>query len=135
MDVRFGNACLAFAAGTIGAVANSLAVWLSGKLGISAALSVAIAPALTPTWLYPRLVWGGLWGLLLLLPMRTRGDFPRGLLISLPPTLAQLLVFFPRSGRGFLGLDLGTLTPVLVFLFNAVWGWAAVAAARRAGLH
>lgn len=135
MDTGIRNAYIAFAAGAIGAIANSLAVWLSGKLGISAALGVSLAPALTPAWLYPRIVWGGLWGFLLLLPVQAQNDLGRGLLISLPPTLAQLLVFFPFSGREFLGMGLGTLTPVLVVLFNAVWGWVAVVAARRAGLR
>ncbi len=34
-----------------------------------AALGVKIAPAFTPAWLYQRLVWGGLWGWLFLLPV------------------------------------------------------------------
>jgi hypothetical protein len=47
---------LAFAAGALGGLANSIAVWLFGVLHISAALGVAIAPAISPEWLYPRLV-------------------------------------------------------------------------------
>ena len=52
-----------FAAGCLGALANSLLVWLSGDLGITRSMGVSIAPALTPNWLYPRIVWGGIWGL------------------------------------------------------------------------
>jgi hypothetical protein len=29
---------------------------------------VAIAPALKLSWLYPRIVWGGLWGLVFVFP-------------------------------------------------------------------
>jgi hypothetical protein len=29
------------------------------------------------------------------------------------------------ANRGMMGLDLGTLTPVFVFFFNALWGLAA----------
>lgn len=113
---------LFFAAGALGGLANSLAVWLCGQLGISHALGVAIAPALTPAWLYPRIVWGGLWGLLFVLPL-SLGVVARGLVVSLGPSLVQLLVVFPlKAERGVLGLDLGLATPLLVLLFNAVWG-------------
>jgi hypothetical protein len=114
---------LVFAAGCVGAVLNSLAVWLCGRFGISAALGVNIAPALSPGWLYPRVVWGGLWGLLFLFPLLQGSVLGRGLLFSLGPSLVQLLVVFPyQAHKGVFGLALGTLTPVLVFLFNAVWG-------------
>ena len=105
---------------------NSLAVWLGGYLGIAPGLGVHIAPALTPAFLYPRLVWGGLWGLLFLLPMG-RWSFPaRGLLFSLAPTLVQLFLAFPlKAHKGVLGLQLGVLTPLLVVFYNAIWGYAA----------
>jgi hypothetical protein len=115
-----------FAAGALGALANSLAVYLFGALGINQALGVSIAPALTPGWLYPRIVWGGLWGVLFLVPLWRGRPWVRGLVWSLGPTLGQLLVVFPvQAGTGMLGLELGALTPVLVVLFNAVWGWVA----------
>ena len=67
----FQNAALAFSAGALGGLANSLFIWILGVAGVTAALGVAIAPELTAGWLYPRLVWGGLWGALFLLPLRT----------------------------------------------------------------
>jgi hypothetical protein len=30
-----------------------------------------------------------------------------------------------KANKGALGLELGVLTPVLVVIFNAIWGWAA----------
>jgi hypothetical protein len=126
MKLMMRNLSLVFAAGCWGALWNSLAVWLFGALGIAPALGVHLAPALTPAFLYPRLVWGGLWGLLFLLPLG-RLSFPvRGLLFSLGPTVVQLFLIFPlKAHQGVLGLQLGYLTPLLVVFYNAIWGWAA----------
>lgn len=115
----------AFSGGCLGGLLNSLAVWGLGSAGITAAMNVQIAPALSPEWLYPRIAWGGLWGALFLLPFFTRKWVLRGLFWSLGPTLVQLFVVFPSKGRGMMGVDLGTLTPAFVLFFNAVWGLAA----------
>lgn len=114
---------LTFAAGAVGALVNSLAVWLFGLMGITAALGVNLAPSLSPAWLYPRIIWGGLWGFLFLTPIYPASPLLRGLVFSLAPTLVQLFVIFPiKAGKGIMGLDLGTLTPLLVIFFNAIWG-------------
>ncbi len=118
----------AFSAGAFGGLVNGIAVWLFGHLGINAALGVKIAPALSPAMLYPRIVWGGLWAFLFLLGWPRGGEWKKGLVLSLGPTLVQLLYIFPvKAGKGMLGLELGLLTPLLVVFFNAVWGLAAVA--------
>ena len=120
---RAGNA---FAAGCLGGLANSLVVWAFGTLGIAAALGVQIAPPLSPPWLYPRIVWGGIWGLAFLLPFLSGRLYLKGALLSLGPTLVQLLIVFPlKAKKGVLGLDLGLLTPLLVVVYNLVWGYAA----------
>jgi hypothetical protein len=126
MNLTMRNLSLVFVAGCWGALWNSLAVWLGGYLGIAPALGVHIAPDLTPAFLYPRLVWGGLWGLLFLVPMG-RWSFPvRGLFFGLAPTLVQLFMVFPlQAHKGVMGLQLGVLTPLLVVFYNAVWGYAA----------
>jgi hypothetical protein len=114
---------LFFAAGVVGAFASSLAAWLLGELGVPRALGVSsLAPHGSGGWLYPRLVWGGIWGLLFVLPL-TSAVVRRGLLISLPPTLFQLFVVYPAwMGKGVAGLELGWLTPLFVALYNAIWG-------------
>lgn len=112
-----------FAAGCLGGLANSLAVWLFGAYGVTKTLGVRIAPDLSPVWLYPRLVWGGIWGLLFLLPVFRSSVLKRGLLLSLGPTIIQLFVVFPyKADQGMMGMGLGALTPFLVFVFNAIWG-------------
>ena len=116
---------LFFAAGAMGGLVNSLVVWCFGELGVTRAVGVSIAPALTAGWLYPRLVWGGLWGFLFVLPAAS-GWIRRGLFFSLLPSAVQLFVVFPmKTNQGVLGLELGVLTPAFVVFFNAVWGLAA----------
>jgi hypothetical protein len=123
MDHFLKKITLFFSSGSLGGFVNSLFVWLFGILGITSAFGVKIAPALTKSWLYPRIVWGGLWGFLFLLPFFRRSPFSRGLLFSLGPTLAQLFIVFPiQAGKGLMGFDLGNLTPLFVVFFNAVWG-------------
>jgi hypothetical protein len=125
---------LVFAAGSLGGLVNSLAVWIFGVIGISSALGVKIAPSLSASWLYPRLVWGGIWGLLFLLPLMQKRYLYRGLIFSLGPTVVQLFIVFPiQASKGIMGFDLGLLTPFLVFVFNAIWGLAAAIWLRWAG--
>jgi hypothetical protein len=123
MDKLAKNLSLVFGAGCLGGLINSLAVWLFGEAGITAAFGVKIAPQLSAPWLYPRIVWGGIWGVLFLLPLMKRNYLIRGLIFSLGPTLVQLFVVFPmKANKGVMGLDLGALTPVAVIVFNAIWG-------------
>ena len=117
---------LVFASGCLGGLFNSLAVWLFGTNGITAAFGVKIAPVLSSSWLYPRIVWGGIWGLLFLLPLMKNRFLSRGLLFSLGPTIVQLFVVFPfKANKGVMGLDLGSFTPLFVIIFNAIWGLTA----------
>jgi len=114
---------LVFASGCVGALVNSVVLWLLGSRGITGRLGVNIAPDLTPDYLYPRLVWGGIWGALFILPMLKKSFLVRGLIFSLAPTLVQLFVIFPlKMDKGMMGLALGNLTPLVVFVVNAVWG-------------
>ena len=125
---------LVLAAGAVGALANSVALWAAGTSGLTHALGVQIAPALSAEWLYPRLVWGALWGLLFLLPLASQRWVAQGLALSLFPTLFQLFVIFPhRAGLDVLGTKLGTLTPLVVVAANALWGLAASAWLRITG--
>ena len=120
---------ICFAAGCLGALANSLTAWAFGEYGINKQLGVAMAPVLTTAWLYPRIVWGGIWGFLFVLPFMNTKLILKGALISLFPTLLQFFVIFPlQAKKGYFGLELGLYTPVLVTFFNLVWGVAAALA-------
>jgi len=124
---------ICFAAGCLGALANSLAVWAFGDYGITKHFGVAIAPALKPAWLYTRIVWGGLWGLVFVLPFLNSKLITKGAVISIFPTLVQLLVVFPlQAGKGYFGMDLGMYTPAFVVFFNLIWGVVAAIAIKQA---
>ncbi len=128
MNAFLKKMALCFSAGCAGGLANSVVVWVAGAIGVTAALGVNIAPSFTPAWLYPRLVWGGMWGFLFLLPVLSDLPYVRGFVWSLGPTAVQLLIIFPLvATKGAFGLELGTLTPLFVFLSNAVWGLMAAA--------
>jgi len=114
---------LCFAAGAFGALVQSLGLVAAGEAGIHHALEVSLAPALTREFLYRRIVWGGLWGGLLALPVGGNRWIRRGVLIGMVPAAVQLLVFFPYvTGQGFFGLELGWATPLVVVFWNAFWG-------------
>jgi hypothetical protein len=118
---------LVFSAGCFGGLVNSLTLWFLGEYGVTADIGVKIAPRLTATWLYPRLVWGGLWGFLFVLPLLRGSHLLRGVVLSLGPSVIQLLVVFPHiTHKGLMGLKLGVMTPVLVLFLNAVWGVSTV---------
>jgi len=121
----FRRLSVALAGGGVGGLANGLAIWLAGETGLTALLGVRLAPELTPMFLYSRIVWGALWGLLFFLPTGRLAPPARGFLLSLAPTLVQLLVVYPlRTPAGPFG-GLGSLTPAVVVAANAVWGIAA----------
>jgi len=127
---------IVFSAGCLGALANSLAVWACGEFGITQMAGVSIAPSLSAAWLYPRIVWGGLWGFLFVLPMLAGKPLSKGLVLSLFPTLIQLFVVFPyKAHKGMAGLELGLLTPVFVVFFNLIWGVVTAYAIKLSGKH
>jgi hypothetical protein len=119
------NLSAAFTGGAIGALLASLLFWELSRDGVLAWMGIALSPALSLAWLYPRLVIGGLWGLLFTLPLLPGQPAMRGLLWSLAPSAFMLLHQMPAAGRGLFGLGYGTLTPALILLVNALWGLTA----------
>lgn len=115
---------LAYLGGSVGGLVSALALWVAGRAELTALLGVAIAPALGWSWISRRILWGGIWGLAYpaVLRMRYR-PMPSALLLSLGPSLAELLYFLPRRGHSLLGVSLGLLTPLVVLATNAIWGW------------
>ena len=137
-----------FTAGVVGGVANMLTAFLFGALHITTALGVDIAPPLEDkAALYSKAFWGGLWGLVFLLPWRrlsqnwwvralVPGEYlqvfcyilhspPKSLLVAgLLPSLVQMFVVFPLATPYHIGgVGLGTLTPLFVIIFNTL-GWS-----------
>jgi hypothetical protein len=129
----FRTTLLLFAAGALGGLTCSVLIWALGEFGVTAAAGVAMAPSLSAAWLYPRIVWGGIWGAVFLLRVPGGGWLKRGLLLSLAPSAAALLWFLPQAGAGLFALDRGTLAPLFVLLVNASWGLTAAFALKQAG--
>ena len=115
----------AFTGGALGALIDSVNIWVLGQVGITAWLGVGLRPQFTASWLYPRLVWGGIWAMLLILPLYRQKTALRGILMSLVPTTMMLVMVFPEIGLGLMGLKAGLLTPLLVLLLNFIYGMAA----------
>ena len=114
-----------FAAGCTGGLAFAVAVSFLGELGITSALGVSYHHSLTPGWLYSRIVWGGIWGILFLLPLSQSNLFFKGTILSLLPTAFQLFVVFPLfTSSGVAGMTLGFFPPLVILFFNWVWGMA-----------
>lgn len=122
MRLSLKNISLAFAAGSLGGLLQGLTAWLCGALGLNALLGSQMTLPLTPFWVYHHVVWGGLWALLFLLPLKKISYMSLGIIYSLPQTLVALFILMPRVGEGFLGLRLGYATPLLIFFFGLVWG-------------
>ncbi|WP_237068114.1 hypothetical protein [Microbulbifer guangxiensis] len=126
------NLSICFTAGAVGGLIYALALWAMGSYGLSYRLGVDIAPYLSNSYLYQRVVWGGICGLVLLLPFQ-RAWFSRGLILSLIPAAVLLLVVLPMRGYGPGGLGLGTLTPLVVWMACAAGGVIASGLLRAQG--
>jgi hypothetical protein len=119
------NALVVFAAGCFGALIQCVVMWLLARYGITHSLNVSLPGSISPSWLYPRIVWGGLWGFLFLLPILTSSVFARSFVIALIPTGVQLFIIYPfYEHKGVAGLSLGLLTPFVVLFSYWVWSLA-----------
>ena len=116
------NALVVFAAGCLGALCQAVIIWMCSKYGVTHSLNVNLPGYLSSSWLYPRIVWGGLWGFLFLLPVLTSSIFARSFILALIPAGVQLFVIYPfYEGKGIAGLSLGLLTPFVVLFFWWIW--------------
>ena len=116
------NISLAFTGGAIGAFIDSFNIWFMGKVGISDLIGITMKPEFTTPWVYKRMIWGGIWMLLLLIPVLKNRLCLRGMLFSLVPSAMMLFMVLPSMGKGILGLGFGTLMPVVVIGLNFIYG-------------
>jgi len=128
MERKGALLAVCFCAGLVAALAASAVTWLSGNAGLPAWAGVQLAPSWKLSWLYPRLIWGGVWGLAFFLTVpgpRYRHHWVRkGLWVSLLLSLFQLFYFFPvHTSYGLMGFELGRLTSLFILAYNLVWGF------------
>jgi len=101
-------------------------------VGLSATLGITAPAALKSPDIYKPLFWGGLWGLLFGLFIRTAWSrlYLVGFLYVLAPLLALFLFFLPMSGAGYFGLRQGPMFTVYLLLVNLPFGIVTALAAR-----
>jgi hypothetical protein len=123
---------ICFAAGVIGAAAVVALSYIMFWLGISGALGVKAPIPLKSPDIYKPLFWGGLWGLLFGLFIKTCWDrlYLVGFLYYLAPMAALFLFFLPMSGAGFLGLNKGAAFGAYLLLVNLPFGIVTALAAK-----
>jgi hypothetical protein len=112
----------AFTGGALGALLDSFNIWWMGVAGVSDWLGIGMKPEFAAPWVYKRMIWGGIWMLLLLLPVWKGRIVARGMLFSLAPSAMMLLVVLPSMGKGLFGLGFGTMMPVVVVVLNFIYG-------------
>ncbi len=121
-----GQISLSFAAGAVGAIVNMSAAWLMERMGLFHLLGCDLSASVDRQWIYSRLVWGGIFGLFLVLPVMENSVLKRGLILGLLPAAFQLLVIFPIFlNQRIMGLNHGATTPLFVIALNLLWGVAA----------
>jgi hypothetical protein len=119
------NILVVFAAGCLGALFHIAALNLATHYGILHDLHIQLSGSYALPWVYPRVVWGGLWGFIFLLPVLSGTVVMRSFALCLIPTAVQLFVFYPFYERkGIAGIALGMLTPFAVLFFYWVWALA-----------
>ena len=126
------RAAICFAAGVIGAGAVVLFSHVLFRLGLSATLGVKAPVSLKSPDIYKPLFWGGLWGILFGLFIKTAWKrlYLVGFLYVLAPLLALFLFFLPMSGAGYFGLHRGPAFTVYLLLVNLPFGIVTALAAR-----
>lgn len=112
---------LCFAAGAAGGLIKCIVAWLALRYGVAAQLGAHVVGSLSPSVVHPRVVIGGLWALLFMLPMARGSVVVSGLLWGLVVAAAELLLFPLIAGRTPSLLNMTALFALLLWL---VWGLA-----------
>jgi len=117
-----------FVAGLLAAVVSALFIWSCNRWGITGLLEVKIGQSLNLSALYPKMFFGGLWGLAYFftvgIPRHRRHWIRKGLWFSWIPSLFALFYLYPNLyNKGLAALDLGMFAPLFIILSNLIWGF------------
>ncbi len=117
MGVRlFRQLSLAFAAGAVGVLALVLFLWALREAGVMTSLGVRVPAPKMPDFLYSRIVWGGIWAFLFVLPILHKQWFWRGIAVGVLASLASIFYFNPAWKNAAFTFV------ILIFVANAIWG-------------
>jgi len=111
---------VAFGAGAAGALVLFGALWILVQTGWSPLPPGRAAAMLGKEFLYRQMVWGGIWALLLVLPILPGRWLLRGAVLGVLATLAAMFYF---SGGVLAQAPVGIV--VTAFGLNILWGIAA----------
>ncbi|HEX7927974.1 MAG TPA: hypothetical protein VF678_10305 [bacterium] len=127
MNNVYARISLVAAAGAVGAIVQTLIIVGLSEMSVFQLIGLPFKIPFTLPYLYQRISWGGLWGLLFLIPfLPNAANTTRGLIFAAGPALASLLFFLPfHDDMGWFGLKMGWGWPVVVVIFALVWGYAA----------
>jgi multidrug transporter EmrE-like cation transporter len=113
---------LCYSAGSFAAFLSSLAMHLGASGGLHRAFGLALRPGFDTNWLFPRIVWGGLVGMLFAFPLPLRFSWIGLFAITVALTCLQLFVVYPIwEGMGYLGLRYGWAMPFFCFGYTAIY--------------
>lgn len=116
--------CVCFCAGLISILLVSGVEWLFERTGFPGLGGWSLQPMPAAGGFYPRLLWGGVWGLLFYLGVGSerhrRHWIRKGMMFGLVPGVFQLLVLFSAARQ--VSLDDALLRLTLLLLLNLVWG-------------
>lgn len=112
----------AFAGGVVAALLMAVVVWYLARLGLFARIGVTWRPGVSLNTLFFNGAWGGVWGLLFLLPVLKTQLLVRGMVLALPPAVFVLCYRMPHAGHGILGLNYGDWAPLVILASWLCWG-------------
>jgi hypothetical protein len=123
---------LGFGAGAFGACILAVVAFVLARLGIPKQLGVA-SPPTDLAFLYRLIVWGGIWGFLLVVPLMNRAWWLKGIIIGLLATTALIFFFAPPLQQA------PAMQIIYIAVLNSIWGvaagawWSIVSANRKNG--
>ncbi len=105
---------------------NLNAAFTSGLIGAIALVICLVLIFGQPTdlkfTLYRLMIWGGIWGILLVLPIFTKHWFLRGSLIGITVILFNFIVLMPLSNQGFFASHASASMFFGNIILNYIWG-------------
>ncbi len=118
------RSALCYSAGAVGELAKGGLIWLCMRTATTTAFADQLAQAIQPKGIYARLVWGGLYASIFLLPFARGSVLLRGLLGALAVSVLQLLLL-PLLLHG--NLHIFALSTLSLLVLSCVWGWVTAA--------
>jgi len=109
-----------FSSGAFGGFIEVLTYYIFSLTGIVAIFGMPAAPGWKPEMVYRPVVWGGLWGIVFLIPFLDELYILKGIVLSILPTLAAWFIFIP--GKMPVNMRPGLMALLLIVIQNAIWG-------------